>query len=299
MIGRRTKGSREGLPTVAAITMARDEGAMLTRWVRYYGDQLGLDHLVVIDDNSSDGSTRDLPCSVLHIPPIKASFEEARMGMLSSLSASLLQAYDAVLFADVDEFVVADPDKYDGLLDLVADRKGKQALGVMGLNVVQLADEAPLDPAQPILGQRRAAKFMPLMCKPSLKWVPADWRWASHGIMAPYKVDPDLYMFHMKFADRDLLQAAGDRRRALVELDGRAKSSSWRLGGDEMVALLDRIAADTDPAQIEPFKPTRKALKNGVEERPAGTWRAVGAGQTVAMERRMVVGIPERFHGLL
>ena len=41
---------------------------MLPRWVQYYGDQLGQDNLVVLDDNSVDGSTEHLPCTVLRLP---------------------------------------------------------------------------------------------------------------------------------------------------------------------------------------------------------------------------------------
>ena len=41
---------------------------MLPRWVAHYGRECGTDHLYVIDDNTSDGSTDDLPCSVIRIP---------------------------------------------------------------------------------------------------------------------------------------------------------------------------------------------------------------------------------------
>ena len=58
------------LPHVAVITMARDEGTMLRRWVDHYSREVGVDNLVVVDDNSSDGSTDDLPCTVLRIPPL-------------------------------------------------------------------------------------------------------------------------------------------------------------------------------------------------------------------------------------
>jgi hypothetical protein len=268
--------------------------------VDHYSRQLGADNLVVIDDNSTDGSTDGLPCSVIRIPPItKQAFEAARMGMLSGLAASLLNAYDAVLFADADEFVIADPAKHESLRHFVATRPHKKALGVVALNVVHLGSEPDLDPDQPILGQRRFAKFLPLMCKPSLKWVPAEWRWASHGIMTPFTVDPELFMFHMKFADRALLHAAGQHRKELVEMDGRAATTSWRLGGDEMVDLLDRISASTDVASVQPFTVPGKALKAAVEKQPDGMWRAVGAGQMIAMDRRPVVGIPERFLGLV
>ena len=283
------------LPHVAAVTMVRDEGPMLRRWVDYYGEQLGLDHLLVVDDNSSDGSTDALPCSVVRIPPIgKNPFEPTRMGMLSSLASALLMVHEAVIFADADEFVVPDPARYDGLRDYVS-RRQDDVLGVVALNVVQLGDEPPLDLARPFASQRRYAKFLPLMCKPAVKRVDARWRWASHGIMAPYAVDPELFMFHMKYADRDLLHAAAERRRAVVEMDGRAAETSWSRGPDEQVALLDRIQAEADPDRITTFQVGPKKLAEVVQQRPDGSWRAVGAGQVQAMERRPLVEIPERF----
>ncbi|MEO5652825.1 MAG: glycosyltransferase family 2 protein, partial [Marmoricola sp.] len=56
---------------IAAITFCRDEGRMLPLWIKYYGAQFGVENLYVVDDNSEDGSTDDLPCDVLRIPPIR------------------------------------------------------------------------------------------------------------------------------------------------------------------------------------------------------------------------------------
>lgn len=284
------------LPTVAAITMVRDEGVMLPRWVAHYSRELGADHLVVVDDNSEDGSTDHLPCPVIRMPPITREFEASRMGILSDLAAMLLNAYDAVIFTDADEFLVADPDRFASLRHFAA-RRRKDVVGAVGLNVVQLGDEGPLDPGRPVLDQRAAAKFLPLMCKPALKRVPARWRWASHGIMAPYTVDPELFMFHLKFADRGLLFEQGEHRRRMVETDGRAATTSWRLGGHEMMTLMDHIAEQGRATALEPFVARPRTLKQVVENRPDGSYRAVGAGQMQAMERRPLVGIPERFCG--
>lgn len=56
-------------PRVVVITMVRDEAAMLSRWVDYYGREVGLGNLVVLDDNSVDGSTTGLACPVYRLPP--------------------------------------------------------------------------------------------------------------------------------------------------------------------------------------------------------------------------------------
>ncbi len=286
------------LPALGVVTMARDEGTMLRRWVEHYTAQVGAEHVLVIDDNSTDGSTDDLPCPVIKIPYLhKKGFEPARMGLLAGISAGLLEAYDALLFCDADEFVIADPKRHESLRHFVADRPGHTALGVLGLNVVHdLPREEALRDDEPILGQRRYAKFLPLMCKPSLKWVPADWAHASHGILCPFEVDPDLFMFHMKFADRDHLEASAARRHHLNQSEGRAARTSWARPADEMVALLDEIAATTDPESIEVFKPRAEKLGR-IVQRQGAMWRATGQGQVPAMRERPLVRIPDRFLG--
>ena len=273
---------------------------MLRRWVDYYAAQVGAEHLVVIDDNSADGSTDDLPCPVLRIPYLrKRSFEPSRMGLLSGISAGLLEAYDAVMFCDADEFVVAEPRTHESLRHFVAARPGREAVGVLGLNVVHdVQDEEALRDGEPILGQRRLAKFLPLMCKPSLKWQPAAWAHASHGIECPYEVDRELFMFHMKFADRDHLADVAAHRHHLNTTEGRAKNTSWGQSGDEMVALLDEITTDLDRAEIAPFEVKKLGLKKIVQHR-GDMWRATGEGQVVAMRNRPMVRVPDRFVGLL
>ncbi len=299
--GATSSPTRRGCPRVAAITMVRNEAAMLPRWVQHYTRQCGSpDALVVIDDNSSDGSTDDLPCTVIRLPTLdKQPFEPARMGLISGVADGLLNAYDAVVFSDADELVVPDPALYADLRELLADRPERDAHGVVALNVIHdLAREAPLDPHRPVLEQRRLAKFIPLMCKPAVKTVPARWGHASHGVFAPYSVDPALYMFHLKFADRDLLHAAAEHRRQMVELDGRAHSTSWRHSGDEMLELLRSVNEGLDPAEAAEFVPPERKLRSVVEKQPNGLYRAVGKGQVAAMRSQPPVSVPARFRSL-
>ena len=288
------------LPSLAVITMTRDEGTMIRRWVDYYAGQVGAEHLVVIDDNSADGSTDDLPCPVLRIPYFrKRGFEPSRMALLAGISAGLLEAYDAVMFADADEFVVAEPRKHESLRHFVAARPDRAAVGVLGLNVVHdVSREEALRDGEPILGQRRLAKFLPLMCKPSLKWQPAAWAHASHGIECPYDIDRELFMFHMKFADRDHLAEISRRRHELNTSEGRAKGTSWTRSEDEMTALLDEITTDLDREAIAKFEVKGLGLKKIVQKR-GHMWKATGDGQVAAMRNLPMVRVPDRFLGLL
>lgn len=289
---------------IAAITFCRDEGRMLPLWIKYYGGQFGTDNLYVVDDNSEDGSTDDLPCDVLHIPPIRGGkFNSTRLAMVSNLGRSLLQLYDVVLFCDTDEFIVPDPDRWPGLKEYIEAKTddGINAVGSMGFNVVhQVGVEPPLDLAQPLIGQRQLAKFLPLMCKPAIKWVPENWSMGTHGVRTPYAVDPDLWMFHMKFGDRDHLQEAADHRLRMVEADGRSRDTQWRQGGDTLVELLERITAGVDADDVPEFVPPAGAKLDAlVTEDPPGNFRAPKGSQMKLMENRPLVRIPKRFHGIV
>lgn len=287
------------VPRLAALTMVRDEQVMLPRWIAHYGRQCGLDNLFVIDDNSTDGSTNGLPCSVIRIPSWgDKHFETTRMKLVSNIAAGLLEAYDAVLFADADEFLVADPRKHASLVDLVAARPGAEVLAAQALNVVHdPVREGPLDPEQPVLGQRRWAKFVPLMCKPAIKRTAAPWVAGSHGLTVPFEIDPDLYLFHLKFAEREHLRATGDHRKALADAEGRAAQTSWQFAGDDLVDLLEEITAGVDPAAVEPYKTRKKVLAGIVHQGEGGNFRAHGRRQVQAMRAQPMVSVPERFWG--
>src|SRR5436190_8925665 len=92
---------------VVAITFVRDEAEMLPRWLAHYGAELGYDNLVVLDDNTVDGSTDDLPCLHYRLPPgpWKAPWSKTRLRLVNGLAGGLLAVNDAVLYTDVDEFL--------------------------------------------------------------------------------------------------------------------------------------------------------------------------------------------------
>lgn len=275
---------------------------MLRRWVDHYGRHVGVEHLLVFDDNSSDGSTADLPCTVHHMPtmPGGEQFEHARMQVVNGIALGLLAVYDAVIFTDVDEFLIPDPDQYPTLIDFLAARPERDVLAPLGLNVLHHVHVEPdLVPDQPILGQRRFAKFVPLMCKPSIKRVPANWVGASHGIKSPFSVDRDLFMFHMKFADRSTLRTMSERRNDMVKADGRASKTSWNRSADSVVGMLEEFVGDADPATVPEFDPAAVDLSKIVEDQGNGRFRPAKIGQLTWMRNQPLVRIPERLLGLV
>lgn len=298
-VARRHQSAGGALPTVAVLTMTRDEGDMLHRWVQHYGDAVGRDNLLVLDDNSSDGSTTGLGCPVVPLPVLRGpEYQRIRMGMINGFGNGLLACHDFVIFVDVDEFLIPDPAKFTGLREYLAARGNRPVIAPVALNLVHhVGVEGDLVPDRPVLDQRSFAKFVPVMCKPSIKQVPARWMAATHGIHRQFALDPELFMLHLKFYDRNHLRATSTKRSDLVALDTRGAHSSWRRGR-QLVQMLDQFVDAPDPDSVPEFDPHTVDL-DAVVIRQGKWYRTRKQGQVEAMRHMPLVRVPRRLVGTL
>lgn len=281
------------------MTMVRDEGLTLPRWIDYYGGQVGQTNLIVLDDNSIDGSTQDLPCTVFRLPPPpwKRPWSKTRLQLANSLSRGLLACHDAVIFTDVDEFLVPDPARYVGLSDYLASTADRRVVAPLALEVLHNDRLEPaLDENSPLLQQRRFVKFSPAMCKPLVKRVPQNWDGAFHRIHAPFEVDPDLWMLHLKYADVTVLDQVAEQRRQVHEQENRGHPKSfWPMGA---AALREKLVSWTMEAETNPALPEFDAgevdLNRLIAPFGDGTWTA-SANQVASLDDGPLRELPERF----
>lgn len=289
-------------PRVAAVTMSRDEGAMLQRWVTYYGEQLGTDNLVIIDDNSVDGSTQDLPCPVIRLPPapLKHPWISTRRRMINDLAKMLLVCNDVVIATDVDEFLVPDPAVHPSLLDYFGTRGKTDVLAPLAVNVLHNQQVEPaLDPRLGVLAQRRFVKFAPGLCKPLIKRVPASWMAGIHGIKAPFEVDRELLLFHLKYFDVDTMRTVWEhRQRVHLEEERGSPHSEWPVGSDDLLGLLSGWARTSDPDSLPEFDPQEVDLRGLIRKKREGFFRVHGTSLK-AMEIYPLRRLPSRFTELL
>lgn len=285
-------------PRLAVLTMARDEGDLLRVWVDHYARQVGREHVVVVDDNSVDGSTADLGCTVHRLPPwqvrTRSRFDRVRLRILNGIAAGLLAVYDYVVLADADEFLVTDPRRHPTLADLLQARGRPRVLGAVGLNVVQVPaiEPAVLDLSKPILRQRGHAVLTPVMAKPAVKSIRARWTSSSHGIAAPYRVDPELFLLHLKFADRERLASVAAHRHALSKVDGRGARASWGQRAAAVLDVFDTAVGAVDPGAVRELDPSTADVDRLVV-RDGGRFRAPAAGgQLGALSAGPIVRIP-------
>lgn len=289
-------------PRAVAMTMVRDESDMLPRWIDYYGRQLGVQNLIVLDDNSTDGSTDDLPCTLYRLPPEpwKKRWASTRAKLVNGMARGLLACNDVVIFTDVDEFLVPDPDIYEGLLDYLAHRSDQPVIAPLAFEVMHNARVEPeFDPDRPLLEQRRFVKFSPAMCKPLLKRVSAAWEPAFHAIHAPFDVDPELFMLHLKYYDETALAKVAEHRYRIRTTEGRGSPASfWSKKPDELKTLLTTWTspAQEDDGTVRPVDVEQLRYRNLISKRPDGTWRA-DANQVRGLNRSPLQELPERFRG--
>lgn len=136
------------------------------------------------------------------------------------------------------------------------------------------------------------------MCKPSVKRINAGWAVSSHGLKAPYSIDPELFMLHLKFADRSRLAEVAALRNAVSKADGRAEEASWGRAADEVLAVFDQVVADVDPAAVPEFDPASVDLDEMVIFLN-GRHRTPKQGQIAALRKQPLVRIPARISGAL
>lgn len=264
---------------VIAITMAYNEGRMLRRWLRYYASQLGAENLLVVDHGSDDGSTEAIaPASCIRLP--RTPFDDGkRAGFISELASGLLGYYDAVIYTDTDEMLVADPDRFSSLADYVS-RMQADAVRATGFEVFHNLDcEGPLDDDQPVLSQRSFAHFSSAYCKPLVHRSPVRWRPGFHACDKRALANPALLLFHLRSVDEGAMRDRLGEYRRLAWSD-RALEAGWsrhlKASGDQAVASrllgpMKRLRSQGGPV---PFDAAREADRyNSRLEQAGEVWR--------------------------
>ncbi len=210
---------RDGARPRAAFTIVHDEAAMLPLWLDYYGRHFDADDLYVLDHDSTDGSTAGL-AGCCHVVPVhrEAAFDHRWLkSAIEQFQAFLLRSYDAVLFSDVDEIVLADPRRYAGLGAYIA-ALSRPAARCSGFNVAHQPGEPPLRFDAPLLAQRRYWHASHMYSKRLLSTIPLRWSCGFHQEHnAPDDPpDPELLLVHLHRIDHDTTLA---RHRAAVARD--------------------------------------------------------------------------------
>ena len=208
------------LKKIAAITMARNDNFFLTRWIKYYGNEIGYENLYIY----LDGTDQEIPknAGAAHITKLphtdmsRTIGDKYRIGLMNDLSRELLKKYDIVIGCDCDEFLIVDPKTNQTLAEYLSKIKIKNTVSGLGLDIGQnMNTEHELDINAPLLEQREYALLSTRYTKPVVKNVPLDWGRGFHSINGHnFHIDKNLYLLHFGAIDMKMLERKATARGA-------------------------------------------------------------------------------------
>lgn len=198
---------------LAIITMVRNEPYFLQRWVEYYSRIP--DVAIHILDHESDflnlGSQeilKDRTAKVFLICTPHPECERA-MWMLRTVQDYMRklfeEGYERVIYAEVDEFLIPDPEKYKNLAEFL-EKRDDEYIAAQGWNVIYRPGDSPLPEMGLMLkGWARRWKRESIydICVGGAT-VP-NWKVGRHGMEdRPNGPDVGLRLVHMHYADIEL-----------------------------------------------------------------------------------------------
>ena len=274
---------------ICAITMVRDGGFFLQKWVEWYGGQLGRQNLHIFFDGEDQVPPEcTAGCNVRVVPRVEGNVsasDKGRIAILSECARGLLDSCDFVIGTDVDEFIIPDPSLGQTLPQFLSslDTEGARAFSPLGCDVVQnISCEGPLDRSLPVLGQRSFALMSTRYTKASILCSKAEWGSGFHRVRGSnLHILPGLYLFHFGCADAtDVLSKIAD---------GDLSSRGWSHHLQKRYRLF-RTVGRLPVRDWETWTPRARRLQSLI--RPPWAWNKPSmAGM------RLLVRIPERFFG--
>ena len=204
---------------IAAITMARNDDFFLSRWIKYYGEQIGTENLYIyldgLDQTAPSNAGKANIKKLTHKDDAVQRGDKTRIILLSSLANELFKkGYDIVIGCDCDEFLIIDPALNISLKEYLSTIKNKTSVSGLGLDIGQdLNSEKKLDINKNFLEQRSYALLSTRYTKPVVLMKPATWGSGFHSVKGHnFHIDKNLYLLHFGGVDLNMIKnKIGDR----------------------------------------------------------------------------------------
>ena len=283
---------------IAALTMVYRDHWALSRWVAHHGAQLGPENLFIVAHGPDPEIARIAPdSSVLTVPREGFdNFDKARAEMLDGFHAGLSKVYDWVIRTDADELICFDPARYDGLPQVFATHGDTPVLTALGFDVAETDADDPISPG-PVFAQRKQIAFSGHYSKAVASRRPIAFR--LHGVQVaprrlegfPFKMPEGLYLAHLKYANRAVLDAGNAVRMAVANGPGIGlPGAGWQAADDDAQTFYAQFAQKSWRGWDEAAEDAYRALS----VKPARVER-FNVVKTRALKLTRRTTLPDRF----
>ncbi|WIY26755.1 glycosyltransferase family 2 protein [Parasedimentitalea psychrophila] len=289
---------------LGVVTMVYEDYFFLERWYNYYRKQVGAENLYVFS-HGNDPKHKEIAkdANVMNLPRDSAmyKFDRRRWRMLGHFATGLLDFYNWMIVSDVDEIVVVDPMAAANLVDHIVDKYGNvrtapKNISPLCLELIHLPGEEPLpiEENETILSRRRIFRPNKNYSKPCLVSAPVGFGPGGHrNTLGPRHLPSDLYTLHLKYFDRDTVEARGEEKKKLVSDAGKLgsqynQSHQWNNTQKSYYEIIETTTLAGEDIDLPEF---RAALLEQFEKY---------SGQYIwgPAANRNLYRIPERFSGV-
>ena len=255
--------------TTCALTMVYRDYWALSQWYAHYGDMLGADRLYIVVHGPDDSVAARCPgANIIHIPREDLTrFDRKRAQLLNSIAQGLRTVYRHVIQTDADELICFDPALYASLPAALDETAIMPALFALGMNLMEMPEDRPIDPARPLGQQRRSVWLSGHYSKAFVTSGQADLM--RHGVKVrdrPFRefefvMPKGVYLVHLKFANLAATRASDDvRQNVATPKDGRDEGlpgDAWKYAPEDTRKLLAehyaRQPTDWDRAEAQAY----------------------------------------------
>lgn len=193
----------------AVFTVVKDEKYFLPRWLKHYQKYFDNKDIFVLDHQTKDGSTKNLPVKTILIENEQAYDHNWLTAKVCFFQKELLNEYECVLFSEADEFVyTVEQPLNDFINDIFLKDSDINYLTTVTYELIQnLDNELPLKETDIILEKRKYwCPYFTFGNKTLLSKIPLKWLNGFHKVehLEPCFKHP-FFMLHLHKWDFELM----------------------------------------------------------------------------------------------
>lgn len=221
--------------SVAIVTMVYNDSFFLDLWLKYYERYFPRHDIHVICHGPQayvEASAQGCNIAVCPRDPLSRSLDRDRFTFIGKYCSALLDSHDRVIYNDVDELIMLDPQQGDDLSGYIHGIPPDiRVISPIGLEMIHRTDlEGDYDYGRAVLTQRQFVRMTGQYTKPNIFNKQLSFGPDGHGVSHDqlYLAD-DLFTMHLKWFDHRF-HMARFHERAQMRLK-QADGSTVNVGG--------------------------------------------------------------------
>ncbi len=280
---RRRRGPDQSKAQLAAVTMVHEDYFFLDRWVRYWSEQVGREHIYILCHGDDPRIHRIAKgANILHAPRTDdlSRFDRRRWQALSNFTSGLTLYYNWVVCNDVDEIIAVDPSVSASITDYLDEKFTAGAPMVISPFAVEIVHTPASEPEiiardTPILNVRRNFRINSNYAKPCITRGRIQFSIGGHGCTHDHvQLDENLMLFHLRYVDDTLSRARLNKRLKFVEekngtiIQSKRRMNTWEAG----VSSFERLSSATPIEETASFPEACRKMLEGRSRAATGNW---------------------------